>query len=35
MGIRQSMGRPDSALDNAMIESWHFTLEFELRALEP
>ena len=28
------MGRPGSALDNAVIESWHSTLEFELRALE-
>ena len=34
MGIRQSMGRVGSALDNAVIESWHSTLEFELRALE-
>jgi putative transposase len=34
MGIRQSMGRPGSALDNAMIESWHSTLEFELRSVE-
>jgi putative transposase len=34
MGIRQSMGRPGSALDNAVIESWHSTLEFELRSLE-
>jgi putative transposase len=34
MGIQQSMGRPGSALDNAVIESWHSTLEFELRALE-
>jgi putative transposase len=32
-GIRQSMGRPGSALDNAAIESWHSTLEFELRML--
>ena len=32
--IRQSMGRVGSALDNAVIESWHSTLEFELRALE-
>lgn len=31
-GIRQSMGRPGSALDNAVIESWHSTLEFELRS---
>jgi transposase InsO family protein len=28
------MGRPGSALDNAVIESWHSTLEFELRAVE-
>lgn len=35
MGVRQSMGRPGSALDNAMIESWHSTLEFELLAAEP
>ena len=34
LGIIQSMGRPGSALDNAVIESWHSTLEFELRALE-
>jgi putative transposase len=34
MGVRQSMGRPGSALDNAVIESWHSTLEFELRSLE-
>jgi putative transposase len=34
LGIRQSMGRPGSALDNAVIESWHSTLEGELRALE-
>ena len=34
IGIRQSMGRPGSALDNAVIESWHSTLEFELRSLE-
>src|SRR6478609_7991979 len=34
LGIRQSMGRPGSALDNAVIESWHSTLEFELRARE-
>ena len=33
MGISQSMGRPGSALDNAVIESWHSTLEFELRSL--
>ena len=34
MGIQQSMGRPGSALDNAVIESWHSTVEFELRRLE-
>jgi len=34
MGIAQSMGRPGSALDNAVIESWHSTLEFELRSCE-
>jgi transposase InsO family protein len=34
IGIRQSMGRPGSALDNAVIESWHSTLEFELRSVE-
>jgi transposase InsO family protein len=34
MGVTQSMGRVASALDNAAIESWHSTLEFELRALE-
>jgi transposase InsO family protein len=33
LGIGQSMGRPGSALDNAVIESWHSTLEFELRSL--
>ena len=33
-GITQSMGRTGSALDNAVIESWHSTLEFELRRLE-
>jgi putative transposase len=33
LGIRQSMGRPGSALDNAVIESWHSTLEFELRSM--
>jgi putative transposase len=31
--ITQSMGRPGSGLDNAVIESWHSTLEFELRRL--
>jgi putative transposase len=34
LSIRQSMGRPGSALDNAVIESWHSTLEFELRSVE-
>jgi transposase InsO family protein len=34
LGIRQSMGRPGSALDNAVIESWHSTVEFELRRAE-
>ena len=34
LGIAQSMGRPGSALDNAVIESWHSTLEFELRSVE-
>ena len=34
LGIVQSMGRPGSALDNAVIESWHSTLEFELRSVE-
>jgi putative transposase len=34
MGITQSMGRPGSALDNAVIEAWHSTLEFELRRLQ-
>jgi transposase InsO family protein len=34
LGISQSMGRPGSALDNAVIESWHSTLEFELRSAE-
>jgi transposase InsO family protein len=33
LGVRQSMGRPGSALDNAVIEAWHSTLEFELRSL--
>jgi putative transposase len=34
VGIVQSMGRPGSALDNAVIESWHSTVEFELRSCE-
>jgi transposase InsO family protein len=33
LGIAQSMGRPGSALDNAVTGSWHSTLEFELRSL--
>jgi transposase InsO family protein len=32
LGVRQSMGRVASALDNAAHESWHSTLEFELLA---
>ena len=28
------MGRAGSALDNAGIESWHSTLEFELRSVQ-
>jgi putative transposase len=34
VGVAQSMGRPGSALDNAVIESWHSTLEFELRRVQ-
>ena len=34
IGITQSMGRVGSALDNAVIEAWHSTVEFELRMLE-
>jgi putative transposase len=34
VAIKQSMGRAGSALDNAVIESWHSTVEFELRQLE-
>ena len=34
LSISQSMGRPGSALDNAVIESWHSTLEFELRRVQ-
>ena len=33
LGVRQSMGRPGPALDNAVTGSWHSTLEFELRSL--
>ena len=28
------MGRPRSAIDNAVIEAWHSTLECELRRLQ-
>jgi putative transposase len=34
LSIAQSMGRPGSALDNAVIESWHSTFEFELRRMQ-
>src|SRR5262249_16348826 len=34
LSVNQSMGRPGSALDNAVIESWHSTLEWELRRVE-
>jgi putative transposase len=34
LGACQSMGRPGSALDNAVIESWHSTLEWELRRVQ-
>jgi putative transposase len=34
LSVFQSMGRPGSCLDNAVIESWHSTLEFELRRIE-
>jgi putative transposase len=34
LSIAQSMGRPGSALDNAVIEAWHSTMEFELRRVE-
>jgi putative transposase len=34
LSVCQSMGRPGSALDNAVIESWHSTLEFELHSVE-
>jgi putative transposase len=33
-GVTQSRGRVGTALDDAVIESWHSTLEFELRQLE-
>jgi putative transposase len=29
LGVTQSMGRPGSCFDNAAVESWHSTLEFE------
>ena len=32
--FRQSTGRVGSTLDSAVIESWHSTLEFELRSLD-
>jgi len=34
LSVRQSMGRPGSAIDNAVIESFHSTVEFELRQAE-
>jgi putative transposase len=34
LGVAQSMGRPGSALDNAVVESWHSTLEWELRRVQ-
>ncbi len=34
LSICQSMGRPGSALDNAVIESWHSTVESGLRRAE-
>jgi hypothetical protein len=34
LGLTQSRGLPGSALDNAVIESWHSTVEFELRRLK-
>jgi putative transposase len=33
LGVAQSMGRPGSALDNAVTGSWHSTVESGLRAL--
>lgn len=32
LGVTQSMGRVGSCFDNAASESWHSTLEFELRS---
>jgi putative transposase len=34
LSVCQSMGRPGSALDNAVIESWHPTLEVELGSVQ-
>jgi transposase InsO family protein len=34
LSVNQSMGRPGSALDHAVMESWHSTLEWELRRVE-
>src|SRR5438128_1533621 len=34
IGVKQSMGGVGSALDDAVIESWHSTLQFERRSLE-
>jgi putative transposase len=34
IGVKQSMGRPGSALDNAVIDAWHSTPEFGLRRVE-
>ncbi len=34
LSIAQSMGRPGSALDNAVQKSWHSTLEWELRRVQ-
>ena len=34
LSVTQSMGRPGSALDNAVIESWHSTMEWELRRVQ-
>jgi putative transposase len=34
LGSDDPEGRAGSALDNAIIESWHSTLEFELCSLE-
>jgi putative transposase len=34
LGVTQPMSRPGSALDNAVTESWHPTLESALRPVE-